>query len=107
MRRPVGADLDRTTCGTAESGEPHGDSTEKRGDRVLPVDHVANTSATWTIRPQNGVGWLVQRPSPVGGSPHFDTLLRHDAILSNTPSRRIRPWKRAAPKWARNVKKSK
>jgi hypothetical protein len=34
-------------------------------------------------------------------------LPRHDAMLSNTPSRRIRPWKSAAPKWARNVKKSK
>jgi hypothetical protein len=44
---------------------------------------------------------------PTMDLPHFDALLRHDAILSNTPSRRIRPWKRAAPKWARNVKKSK
>jgi hypothetical protein len=52
MRRPVDADLDRTTCGTAESGDPHRDSTEKGGDRVLPVIlYVANTSATWTIRP--------------------------------------------------------
>jgi hypothetical protein len=44
---------------------------------------------------------------PTMDLPHFDALLRHEAILSNTPSRRIRPWKRAAPKWARNVKKSK
>src|SRR5260370_1016141 len=32
---------------------------------------------------------------PTMDLPHFDALLRHDAILSNTPSRRIRPWKRA------------
>src|SRR5271166_2110078 len=67
-RWPVEANLDRTMCGTAESGKPHRYLTEKRGYRVIPiVRHVANAATAWAIRPSNGVALCLRGDDhPVG-----------------------------------------
>jgi hypothetical protein len=42
----------------------------------------------------------------VNGKELTKMAYRHDAMLPSTPSRRIRPWKSAAPKCARKVAKN-
>jgi hypothetical protein len=57
MRWPFNPNLDRAARGAAKSGKPNHDLTEKRRDRMVPVNlHMPNTSAAWTIRPESRMG---------------------------------------------------
>jgi hypothetical protein len=59
--------------------------------------HAVPAKAAGLAEPCIDAGWVLTSP--------IDPY-RHDAMLPNTPSRRIRPWKSAAPKCARKVAKN-